>query len=368
MSRLSLPLAALLLAGLVPAQEEAPPKPEPAPKESSAEEKLLEQLQLGGDKLRPRNVTPEIEEMIHKGLRFLERSQNRDGSWRSNGGAGSYPTAMTALAGIALAASGSTPTRGRYAPKIRLAVEYLLRNSQPNGLIAVMREEMVPMFGHGYATMFLAEIYGMEEDLKRQRRIHSVIKRALGLTARSQSAYGGWLYTPDSGGDEGAVTITQVQAMRAARNAGIAVPSKVINKAVKYVVDSANPDGGIRYTARSGGPGRPAITAAACAVLYNAGEYDNPIALKALAFARRNLSVGGGGGHEFYAQLYLAQALYQRGGKDWDEHYAKVAQWLRRAQRSDGSWQGDHVGTTYGTALALTILQLPYAHLPIYQR
>ena len=48
--------------------------------------------------------------------------------------------------------------------------------------------------------------------------------------------------------DEGAVTITQVQALRACRNAGISIPTKVINKAVKYVVDSANPDGGIRYS------------------------------------------------------------------------------------------------------------------------
>jgi hypothetical protein len=29
---------------------------------------------------------------------------------------------------------------------------------------------------------------------------------------------------------------------------------------------------------------------------------------------------------------------------------------------------GDGVGQTYGTALALTILQLPYALVPIYQK
>ena len=34
----------------------------------------------------------------------------------------------------------------------------------------------------------------------------------------------------------------------------------------------------------------------------------------------------------------------------------------------DGSWNGDQVGGTYGTAVALLILQLPYKNLPIMQR
>ncbi len=103
-------------------------------------------------------------------------------------------------------------------------------------------------------------------------------------------------------------------------------------------------------------------------MLYNAGKYDNPIAEKALKYAQRHLSISGGGGHHYYAHLYLSQALYQRGGKKWDDYFKKMSTWLIRNQRADGSWQGDGVGTTYGTAIALTILQLPYGTLPIYQR
>ena len=36
------------------------------------------------------------------------------------------------------------------------------------------------------------------------------------------------------------MTITQVQALRAARNAGIAVPKEAIKKAVKYLEESTN--------------------------------------------------------------------------------------------------------------------------------
>src|SRR5690606_3804853 len=101
---------------------------------------------------------------------------------------------------------------------------------QPNGLLAAPEEEGRSMYGHGFGTMFLAQIYGMEEDVQRQQQIHDVLSKAVKLTARSQSRAGGWLYTPDSGGDEGSVTITQVQALRACRNAGITVPSETIKR------------------------------------------------------------------------------------------------------------------------------------------
>jgi hypothetical protein len=319
--------------------------------------------------LLPKGVSPEIARAIDRGLQFLARSQNRDGSWRSAGNYGNYPTAMTALAGTALLCAGSTPTRGQYFYNVRLATNFLLRAAQPDGVITAPAEEGRSMYGHGFSTMFLAEVYGMEEDERRQREIHDVLTRAVELTARSQSRAGGWLYTPESNGDEGSVTVTQIQALRACRNAGILVPGKTIEESVAYIRKSANPDGSIRYSVNSGGGGRPAITAAAVAVLYNAGRYDDPMAEKALQYAKRTLPVNGSGnGHHFYAQLYLAQALYQRGGEDWDEYYRKMSAWLLAQQQRDGSWVGDGVGTTYGSAIALVILQLPYAYLPIYQR
>jgi Prenyltransferase and squalene oxidase repeat len=325
---------------------------------------------LGQEKaIYPEGVDAEIEGAIQRGLGFLVRSQNRDGSWRSEGGRGEYPCAMTGLAGIAILASGSTPTRGRHWRAVRRSVEYLISKQQANGLIAAMSEENQSMYGHGFSTMYLAEVFGTEEDERRQQDLHRVLTQAVKLTAASQSSYGGWIYTPTSGGDEGSVTVTQMQALRACRNAGIVVPVETVKKAIQYIVQSANADGSIRYSLRGSSGGRPPITAAAVAVLYSAGRYDDPIATKALEYAKRTISVGGQGfGHYYYSHLYLAQALYFGGGRDWTEYYASIAKSLIRQQARDGSWTGDGVGTTYGTAIALTILQLPYAHLTIYQR
>jgi hypothetical protein len=322
---------------------------------------------------RPKGITQDMERAIERGLEYLVRTQNGDGSWNNMGGWGRYPTAMTALAGTALLGSGSTATRGPRAPAIRKAADFTLRVARPSGLLATPAEDGRSMHGHGFAMLFLAEVFGNEEDERRQRWIHEVLTRAVRITERSQSRAGGWLYSPDQDSDEGSVTVTQIQGLRACKNAGIFVNPTTIRQAVTYIERSANPDGGIRYSLSEGwGGSRPPITAAAVATLYNAGEYDSPLALKCLAYCDRNISLTHGDegfwGHFYYSHLYLAQAKYQRGGREWEQYFQVMSRKLLGTQQGDGSWMGDEVGTSYGTAIALIILQLPYQYVSIYQR
>jgi hypothetical protein len=319
---------------------------------------------------RPAGVSAAIERSIENGLQHLADSQGADGSWRSGGMGSAFPTAITALAGLAFLSSGSTPTEGPYARNVSRAVTSLLNSARPDGLIARLEEESHNMHGHGFAILFLAQCFGMEEDPRRQAEIKGVLQRAIELTARSQSALGGWLYTPDANADEGSVTVTQVQALRACRNAGLAVPKQVIDEAMLYLDRSSNPDGGIRYQAGRGGPSRAPLTAAAIVCWYNAGIYEDPRVDKALAFVERTLMPGRSraGGHYFYAQLYMAQAMYLTGDEKWRPYYRDIARDLLTRQSSNGAWDGDSVGTNYGTAMALLILQMPYKHLPIMQR
>jgi squalene cyclase len=319
----------------------------------------------------PPGVTREIDEAIKRGLDWLARNQGTDGCWRNSGGYGSYPAAMTGLAGMAMIAGGSTPTRGKYYEAVRRAVTFLKKNADGgSGVISVPAEEGRSMYGHGFATLFLASVYGMEEDIKEQEKLKRVLDKAVSLIASAQSSAGGWIYTPDSGGDEGSVTVTQIQALRASRMAGIVVDKKTIDRAVDYIKKCQNSDGSIRYSLNSGGDGRPAITAAGVAVLYNAGVYDDqPFVDKAVQYCKKSIQISvDNTGHHFYTHLYWSQALFQRGGSDWTDYYAKKSAWLLKQQKKDGSWDGDGVGSVYGTAIALTMLQLPYAYAPIYQR
>jgi len=319
-----------------------------------------------------RDLTPAAREAIRRGVQYLVENQREDGSWGNQGSLGRYRTAMTALSGLALLAGGSLPSSGPHASSVRRAVEFLLSRADPaTGLIGG-EESGRPMFGHGFAMLFLAQVYGSEGDARLRERIRQTLERAVALSARVQSADGGWYYTPTARQDEGAVTVTQMQGLRACADAGIAVPAETVRRAVHYIEMSANPDGGIAYRAGEPGPSRPAITAAAVATLYSAGLYESELARKAFRYARQNVPLRGGspsgGGHFFYAHLYLSQAMYFEGGELWRRYFAQVRDWLVSVQRPDGSWEGDFFGTTYGTAVALLILQLPYNTLPIVRR
>lgn len=322
----------------------------------------------------PKNITPETRTAIDKGLKYLARSQGRDGAWRNEGTYGRYPVAMTALAGMALLMDGNTTTQGRYAPNVDRTAKYLLGSASRTGLITRGSGDSRPMYGHGFSMLLLGQLYGMTESVDRQRELDHMLTRAIDLTAKAQSKLGGWFYTPQSRADEGSVTITQVQALRSCRNAGLAVPKQVIDQAMGYLVKSMNSDGGMAYRANQPGPSRPAITAAAVCCWFNAGEYDNPIAKRALEFCKETISMNPyAGGHGFYAHLYLAQAMYLAGEEEWDEYFPTIRDRLLAIQYEDGSWRDrpgarGGVGAVYGTSIALIILQLPFNQLPIMQR
>ena len=102
--------------------------------------------------------------------------------------------------------------------------------------------------------------------------------KAVEFSVNAQTNLGGWGYVSAKDGnqfDEGSTTITQVQGLRGCRNAGIPVTGEVIENAKQYIYGCKNKDGGISYSFNNRGSSRPAITAAALAALFNAGDYDS---------------------------------------------------------------------------------------------
>jgi hypothetical protein len=319
----------------------------------------------------PKHITPETLKSVIKGLDFLSIKQADDGSWIMGGGEG-YPVAMTALAGTAMLAHGNSPTRGKYAKNILGAVEYLVRCATPTGLLTGPSQDSgQPMHGHGFALMFLACVYGMITKESLRQKVQAAVRKAVTLTSQGQSLHGGWTYIPGAG-DEGSVTVTQVQALRAAHNAGFLVPKAVIEEAVRYLERCKTPEGGIQYSLFAGGGPRLPISAAAVATLYNAGQFDSTIATDCLKYVwdkfRATEGWDKGDGHAFYAHLYASQGFYMAGDQYWDAYFPATRDQLLAMQGPDGSWPGEGVGVVYGTSIATIILQLPYKYLPIFQR
>jgi hypothetical protein len=327
----------------------------------------------GTEPERPDMVTAETEAAIKRGLKYLAATQSRDGSWRTAGWGGGYPTAMTSLAALAMMAGGHTPVEGEYSRNVRLAIDHLVATANANrstGVIADLTIEQSCMHGHGFAMLALGEAYGMEQDKSRQTTIRNALERAIKLTGGSQSAAGGWLYTPDANSDEGSVTVTQIQGLRSCRNAGIKVPKTIIDKACNYIKLSQQSDGGIAYRVGQGGT-QPPITAAAVAVMYSAGQYENDVAHRCLEYCVKQVKSNPSlfdQGHKFYAMLYLSQAMYLSSEENWKMYFPRTRDDLLRSQSEAGAWHGDGVGDTYGTAIGLLVLQLPYNNLPILQR
>jgi hypothetical protein len=319
----------------------------------------------------PKHVSQETLRAVTKGLDYLAGIQSDDGSWIGGGGQ-AYPVAMTGLAGMAFLAHGDAPTRGHYARNVQYTVEYLVRCSTPNGLLTGPTQDSgIPMHGHGFALLFLASVYGMISKESLRQQVAGAIRKAVALTSQGQSGDGGWSYIPGDG-DEGSVTVTQVQALRAAHNVGFLVPRGVIEEAVHYLDRCRTPEGGIRYSLLSGGGPRLPISAAAVATLYNAGQFDGPIATDCLKYVwdqfRSSDDWNKGGGHAFYTHLYAAQGFYMAGDAYWDAYFPKARDQLIAMQQPDGSWNGDGIGQVYGTAIAAIILQLPFKYLPVFQR
>jgi hypothetical protein len=252
-------------------------------------------------------------------------------------------------------------------------VEFLVRCSTTTGLITGPGQDNgMPMHGHGFALMFLASVHGMVTKESLRRQVGDAVRKGVTLTSQGQSGAGGWTYTPGTG-DEGSVTVTQVQALRAAQNAGFLVPKAVIEAAGGYLEKCRTAEGGIMYSLSSGGGPRLPISAAAVATLYNSGQFDSPIATDCLKYVWDQFRASGeqfskGGGHDFYTHLYASQGFYMAGDTYWDAYFPRTRDQLLAMQQADGSWSGDGIGQVYGTSIAAIILQLPFKYLPIFQR
>ena len=324
-----------------------------------------------GKEVLPKHVTPEALRAVTKGLDYLATQQADDGSWITGGGQ-AYPVAMTGLAGTAFLAHGNSPTRGKYSRNVQGAVEFLVRCTTPTGLITgPCQDSGQPMHGHGFALMFLASVYGMITKESLRRQVAETVRKAVTLTSQGQSDRGAGPTSPGRRRRVGDGHPGPGAAGRAER--GVPRPQGRHRGGVgNYLEKCRTPEGGIQYSLRSGGGPRLPISAAAVATLYNAGQFESPIATDCLKYVwdqfRASEGWNKGGGHAFYSHLYASQGFYMAGDEYWDKYFPATRDQLIAMQGGDGSWNGDGIGQVYGTAIAVIILQLRYKYLPVFQR
>lgn len=301
---------------------------------------------------------------IDNGLKWLAGRQNADGAFGVGRGYGRN-VAVVGLAGMAFLSSGSTPNRGPYGVNIQRCVDYLLKASRPSGYINVPEgQSHGPMYGHGFATLFLAEVYGITH----QDDVREKLVKAVGLIISSQNREGGWRYENAPNEADVSVTVCQIMALRAARNCGIFVPKNTVDDCIEYVKRCQNTDGGFRYQLVRRSSSQFARSAAGVVALYSAGVYDGDEITKGIAYLNQHNPRGFSDPHLFYGHYYAVQAMYQAGGDHWEKWFPAIRNQLFADQSPDGSWSDLTFTSEYATAMALIILQIPNNHLPIFKR
>lgn len=332
--------------------------------------------------VEPDLVTLDAQSAIDRGLAYLATVQASDGSF-ADARTGFGNVAITGLSGLALMAGGHQPGRGRFGAAVARATDYVVGRgaaNRPAGYLCTSDNLAAhsSMYQHGFGALFLSEVHGMVPDPVRQKRVRDVLEAAIKLIRDSQNREGGWRYEPLPNQADVSVTVAQLMALRAARNAGIFVPKNVVDKAVGYIKACQQPDGGFCYIKQQPFSGSAfARSAAAVVGLFCAGIYDGPHVEKGLQYLMRFLPGQRGGvplaearaDHYYYGQYYAALAMWTAGGNYWAEWFPAIRDELvSRSRTSQGGVWADWNGAAYATAMACIVLQLPNNYLPIMQK
>lgn len=308
--------------------------------------------------------TADVDQAIRSGLTMLLLNQADDGSF-SNEEVGRN-VGVCSLIGLALLSRGVRSGFGRAGQALQKVGRYVLAASKESGFLTVSgATSHGPMYEHGFATLFLAELHGTDPSLDIRPRLSS----AVDLIVRSQNGQGGWRYDPRPTDADLSVTVCQVMALRAARNAGVGVAKETIDRAVGFIRRSQNPDGGYMYQL-TGGASRFPLTAAAVVALYNAGIYESSEIDAAIKYLQENFakcSTLQREIHFYYAHYYSVQAFWHRGGEPWKQWYLRLRRIILQLKNDKQGWF-DIYSSEYGTAMACLILNMPRTVLPIFQR
>ncbi len=305
-------------------------------------------------------IAPDVETMYKKGIDYLAKSQKPDGSFggQANDYYGNQP-AVVGLCVVAMLAHGEDPNRGPYSVAIKRGLEFILsQQSKSTGYIGTS------MYNHGFATLALAEAYGMVKDVRLGPALESATK--LILNSQERNGFSAWRYSPESRDADSTVSGANIVALFAARNAGIAVPEESIQKALKFIALCQGDDGGIGYTSPGGSNGPRTAIGALCWALAKKKDTTN---FKA-AFEFLNTYGAGSArseGYFHYFLYYAAQTYFHASPQAWKEWNAANITMLKEAQSADGSWTGNF-GATFATSASLLSLALNYRFLPIYER
>ncbi|MEM7392605.1 MAG: prenyltransferase/squalene oxidase repeat-containing protein, partial [Verrucomicrobiota bacterium] len=333
-------------------------------------------------------VTPASEKAIDRGLEWLARTQGPAGNWDCN------DLGLVSFGALAFMAAGHLPDRGRYGTHVRRALDYVVINGKPSGLLNIAGGRR-DMYNHGLTVFVLSQAYGMTND----RRIGKALDRGVKLILDVQCEDGGWAYEAirKQRGADLSLAVMQAKAIRSAMDIGLEIPPDRVDMALQFIRKRYKNYGqadGIRYGNNplseipgaftyNGNNSSTAMAAAGPVCLQEFGKYEDFRIQRSMDRVQYDIDhemekklTQGQIPFDAYAMCYVAQALYQVGGGRWKAYYPKVRDAIVNMQAAEagsehnGSWGangrvGGKTGQLYGTSVAVFALAMPNRYLPI---
>jgi hypothetical protein len=357
--------------------------------------------------LKPKPVEPpapeELQGAIRRGVEFLLKDQNKDGSWGTPertkglnvyapvpGAHHAFQTAVTALCICALIEVDGTSEETRQAIERgeNWLFEFLprLRRATPDVLYNI--------WGHGYAIQALVRMHGrIPDDGQRRRKIEAMIREQMDFLTRYESVDGGWGYYDFRVGSQkpaaestSFVNAAVLVAFHEAKTIGIPPPEKIRQRAVDATLRQRKPDFSYLYGEylkwrpmhpinRPGGSlGRSQACNLALRLWGDQRITDEVLMTWLDRLFSRNLWLDLGrkrpiphesffmvAGYFFYfGHYYAARCIEELKPEQRPFYQDQLAQLLMRLQEKDGSWWDFplyNYHQQYGTAFAIMSLQ-----------
>jgi hypothetical protein len=338
---------------------------------------------------KPAATAEEVRTALARALDHLAGKQEEDGSW---------PGYEQAGAGLAIQAFlGGKCIQKDYTAKLRAGLDYLRSQFTPasgfaDDPAAAAKEGgtfgTTNMYQQAIATLGVIEALVDLDD----RSLEPIAEGAVQLILRAQNTdhklevlggpipadsphYGSWRYEPDYTDGDMSISAWQILTLRAAVNAGFAVPEAVFAAAAKYVRSMAGADGSFCYDVVQDIGDSCCRAGMGALALQLTGFAKDPLVARAIRYMQASGPVWNleypGEGYPFYYWYYGTRAMYLAGGEDWRVWKDYMCRFLIDHQNGNGGWDGAQAEDkesleSYRTALGALMLEFCCGQVPIY--
>lgn len=330
-------------------------------KRCSPEDRLQRLAETGGNE--------QCEEAVLKSLRWMKKTQNPDGSWN-----GMRKSAMTGLGLLAYLGHCETPLSEEFGDSCLKAITYLVNLSMKNnGKIADDLGNKHWCYEHSICVYALAEATTFCKQLDIPvPNLNEATQKAGQFLIDNQHKNGGWAYAydeSDKAHTDVSITGWHIQALKAMKHTGLDFKNltRCAKKGLVYLEDKQNANGGFGYTGKTSLHKYFTLTGVGvlCYQIWDKGSSSE--VRKGVDYIEKNTKLKWGTEDcDLYAHYYEAQAMINRGGKEWKHYNGLMRDEVLKNQKPDGTWlsTGHGAGAFYHTALCTLMLEVYYRFLP----